>query len=277
LAAGGGAEGVYIILNKWHNKTMKEEKCMVVENRNINKKYYTIKLKTPYISSHSRPGNFIMLAASNTVEPLLKRPFGIFSAEPPYIYLYYEVVGKGTELISTLKPNDMIDAVGPLGNNFPPLENKKILMVAGGRGIAPIYYAFENYISVNDVFLIYGAKSKEDLNLLDEIKSVSLKKVFLYTDDGSIGKKGFVTADIQEIIKENSIDTTIACGPDLMFKSLFHTIKGIGTENYVSLESFMGCGFGICHSCVVKTITGDYKKVCTDGPVFKMEEILWEE
>jgi dihydroorotate dehydrogenase electron transfer subunit len=256
---------------------MKEEKCIVVENRNLNKKYFLIKLKAEHISSQAKPGNFIMLAASNTVDPLLKRPFGILKAEPPFIQLYYEIVGKGTELISTLKPNNTVNVVGPLGNSFPYLENKKILMVAGGRGIAPIYYAFENYTSTNDVFLIYGAKSKDDLNLLEEINAVPLKKVFLYTEDGCIGKKGLVTAGIREIIKENNIDVTISCGPDAMFKSLFHIINNLGTENYVSLEALMGCGFGICYSCVVKTTAHDYKKVCIDGPVFKMEEISWEE
>jgi dihydroorotate dehydrogenase electron transfer subunit len=156
---------------------MKEEKCMVLENRNLNKKYFLMKLEARYIAAHAKPGNFIMLAASNTVDPLLKRPFGILKAEPPFIRVYYEVVGKGTELISTLKPNDTVDAIGPLGNSFPFLENKKILLVAGGRGIAPIYCAFEEYTSTNDVFLIYGAKSKDDLNLREEINAVPLKKV----------------------------------------------------------------------------------------------------
>jgi len=255
---------------------MKEEKCLVVENRKLNKKYFLMKLKAEYISSHAKPGNFIMLAASNTADPLLKRPFGILTAEPPFIRLYYEIVGKGTGLISYLDPNDSVDAIGPLGNSFPSLVNKKILLVAGGRGIAPIYYAFQDYISSNDVFLIYGANSKDDLNLREEIAAVPLKKVFLYTEDGSIGNKGLVTTDIREIIKENNIEVTISCGPDAMFKSLSRTIGDLGTENYVSLEALMGCGFGICYSCVVKTAAGDYKKVCSDGPVFKMEEIAWE-
>lgn len=256
---------------------MKDEKCRVIENRNINKNYFLMKLEAQYISTHSQPGNFIMLAASTTVDPLLKRPFGILTADAPYIRIYYEIVGKGTELISRLKPNDTINAIGPLGNAFPPLENKNILMVAGGRGIAPIYYAFADYTTSNDVFLIYGAKSKDDLNLLEEIHAASLKKIFLYTDDGSKGKKGFVTTDIRRIITENNIEVTISCGPEAMFKRLFHTINNLGTENYVSLEALMGCGFGICYSCVAKTITDDYKKVCTDGPIFKMEEIAWEE
>jgi len=253
----------------------KDEKCLVVENSNINKNYFLMKMKAGYISAHAKPGNFIMLAASNTSEPLLKRPFGILTSEPPFILIYYEIVGKGTELIASLKPGDTINAVGPLGNAFPPLEKKNILMVAGGRGIAPIYYAMKDYALANPVFLIYGAKSGDDLNLLTEIDALPLRQVFLYTDDGSVGKKGLVTTDIREIIAEHTIDVTISCGPDAMFESLFFTLQNMGTENYVSLEALMGCGFGICYSCAVKTVTGDYKKVCTDGPVFKMEEIAW--
>jgi dihydroorotate dehydrogenase electron transfer subunit len=267
---------LYILGNKWHNYPMKEEKCTVVENRHINKKYFLMKLEAASIAARAKPGNFIMLAASDTFEPLLKRPFGIFSAKAPLIWLYYEVVGKGTELISRLKPGAVVDAIGPLGNAFPLLEKKNLLMIAGGRGIAPIYFAIESNAFNGNVFLIYGAKSKDDLNLLEEIHELPLRKIFLYTDDGSEGKKGLVTTDVKEIIKANNIDVTISCGPDAMFHALDKAINGLGTENYVSLEALMGCGFGICHSCVVKTAGGKYKKVCSDGPIFKMEEIVWE-
>ncbi len=255
---------------------MKEEKCTVIENRNLNKKYFLMKLEAPYISSRAKPGNFIMLAASSSFDPLLKRPFGIVKAEPPFIWLYYEVVGKGTELIAKLDSNHSIDAIGPLGNSFPSLANKNILLVAGGRGIAPLYYAGKEYSPVNRVFLIYGAKSQPDINLLEEIQGLGLEKIFLYTDDGSAGKKGPVTTDAREIIAANHIEVTVSCGPDAMFHSLFHILRDLKTENYVSMEALMGCGFGICYGCVVKTAGGDYKKVCVDGPVFKMEEIAWE-
>ncbi len=254
---------------------MKDETCIVAENRNINKKYYILRINAPYIAENAKPGNFVMLKASIGIEPLLKRPFGIFEAEPPFIWLYYEVVGKGTELIAALRVNDKVQVLGPLGNGFPKFENKNLLMVAGGRGIAPIYYAIRNYASSNNVFLIYGARTAEDLNLLEELNALPLKKIFLYTDDGSVGKKGFVTADIRQIIPGNKIDITVSCGPDEMFESLAAEISDIKVESYVSLEALMGCGFGICYSCAVKTVTGEYKKVCTDGPVFNMREIAW--
>lgn len=257
---------------------MKDCTGVIVENRNIRKNYYLMKLESEYISSRAKPGNFIMLAASRTSEPLLKRPFGILRVEPPFLWLYYETVGRGTDLISRLKSGDTANLVGPLGNSFPNFQDENILMVGGGRGIAPIYYAIEHYTAAsasNNVFLIYGAKSRDDLNLLEDINSLNLRGTFLYTDDGSAGKKGFVTSDIKSIIREHNIGITVSCGPDAMFEALNRTIGGTGSQNYVSLEAMMGCGFGICYSCAVKTDAGDYKKVCTDGPVFKMEEIAW--
>jgi dihydroorotate dehydrogenase electron transfer subunit len=254
---------------------MKEENCKVIENINVNEKYFLMKIEAGYIAQNSQPGNFVMVAASSTYDPLLKRPFGIFNVESPFIWLYYEVVGKGSELMSNLKGNDNLTVLGPLGNSFPKFADKNILFVAGGRGIAPLYYTIAGYPAHNNLFLIYGAKSAGDLNLLDKIDSLPLKGKFLYTDDGSAGEKGFVTARIREIIKEQKIDITISCGPDAMFKSLSRELAGLPLENYVSLEAIMGCGFGICYSCAVKLKEGGYKKVCTDGPVFKMEDIEW--
>ncbi len=255
---------------------MKDENCIIEENRNIRKNYFLMKIKADCISTEAKPGNFIMMAASSTTEPLLKRPFGILKAIPPHIWVYYETVGKGTELISLLKPGINVHIIGPLGNSFPTAEKKNILAIAGGRGIAPIYFAVQYYSTSNPVFLIYGAKSEQDLNLLEDIARIPLKETYLYTDDGSKGKKGFVTTDIRDIIRKHQIDITISCGPEAMFENLARILPGSGPENYVSLESTMGCGFGICYSCVVKNSAGEYKKVCSDGPVFKMEEIAWK-
>jgi dihydroorotate dehydrogenase electron transfer subunit len=216
-----------------------------------------------------------MVNVSETFDPLLKRPFGIFKSEPPFIWLYFEVVGKGTKLLSNFKKNDKISILGPLGNSLPEFKNKKILMIAGGRGFVPIFHSIHTYSLHNDIFLVYGAKSEKDLNLYEEIKSKKLKKLFLYTDNGSVGKKGLVTSDVKNIINNNKVDITISCGPEPMFKTLVKKIEHIGTENYISMEAIMGCGFGICHSCAKKTKNDNYKQVCTDGPIFKMEDIKW--
>jgi dihydroorotate dehydrogenase electron transfer subunit len=254
---------------------MKDETCIITENRHIREKYYMLKIEAPYIAERAEPGNFVMLKASVGIEPLLKRPFGIFNTEPPYMSLYYQVIGRGTALISALRIGDKVQVLGPLGNRFPLLQNKNILLIAGGRGIAPVYYAAREYTASNNVFLLYGARSDRDLNLVDELEALPLKKIFLYTDDGSAGKEGLITTDIRRIIEMNNIDVTVSCGPDAMFEALNREIGNMEVENYVSLEALMGCGFGICYSCAVKTASGDYKKACTDGPVFRMEEIAW--
>ncbi|MCP4150901.1 MAG: dihydroorotate dehydrogenase electron transfer subunit [bacterium] len=256
---------------------MKDIESIIVENSNIRKDYYLMKLEVPYIAENAKPGHFVMVTVSRTADPLLKRPFGIYKVEAPYIWLYYQVVGRGTAAIAGLAPGDKVRTLGPLGNGFPEVKGKNILMVAGGRGIAPLHYAIDRYTANNKVILIYGARTMEDLNLQEELKALPIEKMFLYTDDGSAGKKGFVTTDIREIMTKYGIDVTFSCGPDAMFENLAATIGDTSPEvaNYVSLEALMGCGFGVCHSCAVLTVSQEYKKVCADGPVFRMEDIQW--
>jgi dihydroorotate dehydrogenase electron transfer subunit len=253
---------------------MHEATATVIENHHIIDDYYLIKLEDKAIARESKPGNFVMLAARSSHDPLLKRPFGILDAAPPVFSIYYQVVGRGTRMISQLREGDSVAVIGPLGNEFPTRTNSKILLIAGGRGIAPLFFAAKAYTESNNVDLIYGARSKNDLNLLEELAALSFRKIFLFTEDGSEGERGDVTTRLREIISKQEIQTTIACGPDAMFKSIYQTI-GPDTENFVSLESLMGCGFGICQSCVVKSVSGGYKKVCADGPIFRLEEIAW--
>ena len=148
-------------------------------------------------------------------------------------------------------------------------------MIAGGRGIAPIFFAIKKYAPSNEVSLVYGARSREDLNFIDRLRSEPLKKIYLYTDDGTIGERGFVTSNIREIVKRQCAKVTFSCGPDAMLENLANQMGGLKTENHVSMEALMGCGFGICHSCVVQLKGQNYKKVCSDGPIFKLEEIEW--
>ena len=254
---------------------MKEETATVVENRQIQNDYYLLKLNTRHVSKNGKPGNFIMIGVSTTLDPLLKRPLGIFDISPPDIWIYYKIAGRGTRLISKLHPGDQIPVLGPLGNTFPELTKQSVLAIAGGRGIAPIHFALKEYLKKNRVFLLYGARSKHDLNLLEKLDTLPLSDMILYSDDGSIGEKGPVTRDLKEIIKKQGINVTISCGPDEMLKEIQRATMDLNTKNYGSFEAFMCCGFGICHSCIIKNNKGKYFQVCSDGPVFNMDEILW--
>jgi dihydroorotate dehydrogenase electron transfer subunit len=254
---------------------MKDQVATVVENTFIQKHYFLLKIQADYISQKAKPGNFVMIRVSSTLEPLLKRPFGIFDAVPPHIWIYFEVVGKGTRLLSELTGGDKITILGPLGNSFPSLNKRNILGIAGGRGIAPIHFALKEYSKNNQVNLVYGARSRQDLNLLKNLENLNLGALFLYTDDGSMGKKGLATSDIKNIIHQKKPNIGISCGPNQMLKAIYDLTHNTGIRNYVSMEALMGCGFGICHSCVILTRSYGYKKVCSDGPVFDIEEIEW--
>jgi len=255
---------------------MREEECRISANTVIRGRYYLMKIESEYIARVCEPGNFVMIAVSGGNDPLLKRPFGIFRQESPYFYIYYEVVGRGSELMASRREGDHLMVIGPLGNTFPKYEKENILLVGGGRGIAPLYFAAEKYSRSNNVSLIYGARSEGDLLFTDELEKFPFRETVFYTNDGSGFRKGTVTTEIKEIIERNGINVTFSCGPDKMFESLNGEIGGLGINNFVSLEAFMGCGFGICYSCAVKGSDGKYKKVCSDGPVFRMEEIEWQ-
>lgn len=254
---------------------MRDQIATVVEIISIQKNYFFLKIRAEYVSRKAKPGNFIMLRVSPALEPLLRRPFGIFDAVPPYIWIYFEVVGRGTRFISNLRPGAQITILGPLGNSFPQLYDHNILAIAGGRGIAPIHFALKEYSVHNKVKLVYGAGSDKDLNLVKKLGNLPLDELRLYTNDGSAGKKGLVTSDIRHIIQQHRINVTVACGPSQMLKTIFELTRDLKIRNFVSLEALMGCGFGICHSCAVPTRGNGYQKICSKGPVFKMEEIAW--
>jgi dihydroorotate dehydrogenase electron transfer subunit len=254
---------------------MKEETGSVIVSQQIRNDYYLLRLNAPFIARKGKPGNFVMIKTSMTLDPLLKRPLGIFDISGDDIWVYYKIIGRGTKLLATLRSGDKVQVLGPLGNTFPQLKRQSILAIAGGRGIAPIHFALKEYRKDNRTFLLYGARTQNDLNLLEELNSLSLSGMILYSDDGSIGTKGPVTLDLAKIIKHQGITVTISCGPDEMLKEVSAVISDLDTDDYASLEATMACGFGACHSCAVRNKNGIYLHVCTDGPVFNMDEIQW--
>ncbi len=253
---------------------MIDEKVKIEENIKINENFFLLRFTSEYISQKAKPGNFLMLRISKGNDPFLRRPFSIFYTDGKNVSIYYKVVGRGTKILSQMHSGEEIDVLGPLGNSFPEIEDKKVLLIAGGIGIVPIYFFISKFSSLNEIYLSYGASNSRELNFVSEIEGSGIKELFLYTDDGSEGKKGFVTSDIKKIIEEKEIKYTFSCGPTPMIKTLFKEVGNTETFNFVSLESRMGCGFGACNTCVVKTKKG-YRKVCVDGPVFRMEDIEW--
>ena len=259
---------------------MKDIKATILSNKKISHTYYKMTLDAPYIARIALPGQFVQIKCSDSLEPLLRRPFSIHRVNGN-IEILYETVGRGTEILSNKKEGDKIDVLGPLGNGFRLPRTTKIepraIIIAGGVGVAPLVYLAEELAKkyIKTIVLI-GAKTK-DLILCEKDFKKAVPEVYVSTDDGTYGSQGFVSKLFHKILKtvESRFDTVVyVCGPRGMLKCIAEICQERNFECQVSLEEKMACGTGVCLGCVVKTKSGN-KLACKDGPVFDSSELLW--
>jgi dihydroorotate dehydrogenase electron transfer subunit len=266
---------IYSAGKGWHNRSMKDERGLIEESRSLGGTYHLTKVFAPGIAAAAKPGHFVMLRVSPTLDPLLRRPLGILECRPPYVWFYFQVLGRGTQLLAAQRSGDSLDMLGPLGNTFPEFPGKKALLIAGGRGIVPLFHYAQVYSGHRELLLLYGGRGKDDLPLLERIRALRLPGLFIFTEDGSLGQKGLLTSGLEKIVREHRPDVTLSCGPEAMLAALAAQLKPFPMQNLASLEARMGCGFGVCQGCAVRTVSGDYRRVCDEGPVFPLEEIQW--
>lgn len=246
----------------------------VVDNQPLNSRTYLISLEPLDSTIDPVPGQFYMLQAGDSLDPLLKRPFSYFRKTVETIQFLYAVRGKGTAWLSSLRPGARLQAIGPLGNGYPePSHAGKPLLIGGGVGIASLFPLAERLAS--GIHIIYGARCKSELLMVHELQNLC-RDIILCTDDCSFGTEGKVTDVLSDFLSHSgSVPYVIyACGPRPMLASIADIIRDSSIKGYASLEENMACGFGACLGCSVKTVNG-YKRVCKEGPVFPIEEIVW--
>jgi len=247
----------------------------VENNRRVAPGIFCLELRAPEIASESRPGQFVMVKCGD--EPMLRRPISVHRVKDGNISLLVRVAGKGTEWLSLAQTAEPLDVIGPLGNGFEISSgSRNLLLVAGGIGIAPLYGLAEDAARKGkNVTLLFGAASK---NVLRPVSFSSKRvRVIKATNDGSAGHKGLVTDLLPEFAA--SADQIFVCGPMPMLKYIGENRQRLGMENkpvQVSMEMRMGCGIGVCYSCTNRTRHG-LKQVCKDGPVFNLDEIIWDD
>ena len=228
---------------------------------------YLLTVDAPEIATQARPGQFCMIHCGERY--FLRRPISVHGVSDGISFLV-KVVGRGTACLSQSQPGDKLDIIGPLGNGFSILPGvRKLLLVAGGMGVAPMVFLSKVAIQKDlSVTLLIGVKTKEQVYPLHLLpKGV---ETFIATEDGSVGKKGLVTDFITAMAAK--ADQVFACGPVAMYKAM-HRLK-VNKLIQVSLEAWMGCGMGACYACTTLTRQGP-KQVCHDGPVFELDDILW--
>jgi dihydroorotate dehydrogenase electron transfer subunit len=237
-----------------------------------------------------QPGQFVMLRISGLAEPFLARPFSIYSflreKNSCAVEFIYRVVGRGTQILAGLIKGTQLEVLGPLGRGFKILEDKQnVVFIAGGMGAAPLSMLAGNLCvkenASSKITFYLGAKNDSEIIGAPKLKKLSCNLV-ICTDDGTKGNKGLVTEIFQKDIKKFSPDNAViyACGPKEMLKSLSKILRGTKFSCQVSLEERMACGVGACLGCVVavknKKSLPEYKRVCADGPVFNINEIVWK-
>lgn len=236
----------------------------ILSNQRIDQDFYLLKAEE---KNTAAMGQFYMLRAWDTY-PVLSRPISVFDADGETVSFLYKVVGQGTELLTKLRPGEEITLDGPHGNGFPGLpEKKRIALVGGGVGIAPLYLAAKTYKKAN-------ADCTVDLYLGFSGEPILTKEYEAVADHLTVNVGGFVTDDIDPC----AYDAICTCGPTIMMKVLYQKCEkqGASAPLYVSMENRMACGIGACLVCSCKT-TGGNRKVCKDGPVFLGKEVFGNE
>jgi len=264
----------------------------IISNQEVSPGYFRMRITAPPELSGARPGQFVMVRVRDAIDPLLRRPFGIFdvgmvASEYPgcnsttYLEMLYKVVGKGTEALSLYHHGDRVDIIAPLGTGFDlgdPGEEK--ILVGGGIGIAPLYYLAKTLVEHSRVRFFLGGRTRDDILCVTEFERLGVE-TYVATDDGTLGDRGLVTEVMERHISEDGPKKTIyACGPMPMLKAVAGIARQTGTPCQVSLEAYMACGMGACLGCVVKgkdhaDETPDYRCVCKDGPVFAFDQLMW--
>lgn len=259
--------------------TMVEQTVQIVSNERNTDLYFRLVVRAPQIAPRVQPGQFAHLRILPMKDALLRRPFSIFQVEGDTFSILYKAVGKGTEVLSRMRPGEELSAIGPLGHGFtvPQPGGETPLLVAGSYGMAAMYLLAQRSPQKGIVFV--GGRRRVDI--LCEVEFSALGwDVRATTEDGSHGEKGLVTQPLIAELKRSQMGRKLfACGPTPMLKAVGKIAEEFNVPAELSMDEHMCCGVGVCLTCVIPVKAGEgweYQRTCTEGPVFDSRRVVWE-
>ena len=259
---------------------MVEQTVQIVSNKRDTDLYFRLVVRAPQIAPLVQPGQFVHVRILPLKHALLRRPFSIFQVSGDTLSVLYKTVGQGTEMLSRMQPGDELNLIGPLGHGFtvPAPGSETPLLVAGGYGMAALYLLAQRSPQKGIAFV--GGRRRVDILCEEEFRALGWE-VRVTTEDGSQGEKGLVTHALKAELGRHSPGRKLfACGPTPMLKAVGQLAAEFNLPAELSLDEHMGCGIGVCLTCVVPIKTGDgweYQRTCTEGPVFDSRQVAWEE
>ena len=258
--------------NVWHGQGI------VDRNDRLTETTWQMAVRTAETLPAVQAGQFVMLRLPNRSDPLLGRPLAIYRAGARLIEVVYLVVGKMTHRLAEMKPDDPLELWMPLGNGFPQNSVQHTIIVAGGIGQTPFLTYCQN--RQERISLLYGAQTASRISCMESFEQLGIEPI-IATNDGSEGYHGVVTDLIESVYRSGETTQLLCCGPLPMLHSAFLTAQKLGVPCFVSLETPMSCGLGICFGCVVQyrendSTDWDYRRTCIDGPVFDAYKLCWD-
>ncbi len=284
---------------------MYDEIVAVTENLPLTGGHFLLSLRAPRQAQATRPGQFAMVRLLGRSDVLLRRPMSVYDVlparrmraapkprsaiahRPEILQLLYKIVGRGTRLMAELRPGDAVGLAAPLGHGFFAEEYlnearraDEVLLIAGGIGIAALLLPARELAAAGiKSRLFFGGRTHADLVGVQDFES-SVAGITLATEDGSKGHRGYVTEPLANYLERHRGRKFLlmVCGPWGMLRASAELAKLHGHTCLVSMENRMGCGLGVCLGCSIRvqgTGHGAYERVCTEGPVFNAEHVIW--
>ncbi len=281
---------------------MHDDIAAVVKNEPLAGGHLLLHLYCPRQAQAARPGQFAMVRLLGHADVLLRRPMSIYDVRPAaaaqgrpdsrgslaVIQLLYKIVGQGTRLMAELKPGDQVGLLGPLGHGFFEEEYlpvakaaEEVLLVAGGIGIAALLLPARQMAKAGiRQQLFFGGRTREDLVGIGEFEDC-VQGITFATENGSEGHSGYVTEPLAQYLesRRGRKFLLMVCGPWAMLRASVALARRYAHPCLVSMENRMGCGIGVCLGCSIRvegTGHAAYQRVCTEGPVFQAEKVIWE-
>jgi dihydroorotate dehydrogenase electron transfer subunit len=232
----------------------------VLAKREVARDVFVIAMHAPEIAARVRAGQFVNLGWSKG--PLLRRPFSVYRVDGDHLEIILKAVGEGTAELLAMSPGDRLSCLGPLGRGFELAAGaRNVVLISGGLGVAPMPLAAKEAASLGmHVTWVHGARTSGDL-----CSEFGGDDVIWATDDGSKGFAGTAVAAAPDA------DVVLACGPNRMLAAVAERWP----EALVAVETYMGCGTGVCLGCAVPLVRGGYDRACADGPVYRAADIDW--
>ncbi len=260
--------------------------CTVIENRELTPGNFLLTLAVPRSFARPAPGQFVHLRIAGESEFMLRRPYSVEGfmehRGTRAVRIYFSVVGRGSRLLSLLPKGHRTDLIGPLGVGFSPTRRRTAILVAGGRGVAPLLFLSRWLRDRKRPFVfLFGARSRRELYGVREVRG---GRLHLATDDGSVGFKGSVLTLLAREWSEGGHSTATAeiftCGPHALLHQVADFARERGIRCEASLEGPMACGVGACRGCPVPLLpgcgNGRFPAMCTEGPVMDATIVDWE-